>query len=305
MKNVRKQPASTRAMGWPAMAAAAIVAAATGLAGCASTNPNAPASTGAASGATAAGADEKLQTCQAPVGTVRLQDGMRSGTAQASTPESVAGIVAVLNSLSNLTGRSNTPSNTSGSLDGLRLLIQQSNCFVIVDRGLDESAADDEKQRTRNTKEARSNANMGTGQEVAADYVLRSSVISIGNSGSHGVSLGVLSMVAGAVGGASESTTAAKVQLVLADTRSKVQVAVSQGDGSGSNTAMASNVLGRAGHMLGGVGLHSESKTSDATILLQAFADAYNKMVPVLLNYKSQQVKGGLGGGGTLQVQPN
>jgi hypothetical protein len=47
----------------------------------------------------------------------------------------------------------------------------------------------------------------------------------------------------------------------------------------------------------------SDSKTSGSEILLQAFADAYNKMVPALQNYKSQQVRGGAGTGGTLRVQ--
>jgi len=90
---------------------------------------------------------------------------------------------------------------------------------------------------------------------------------------------------------------------VLSDIRSKVQVAVAQGNGSGSNTSLAVGVLGAAGKVLGGGGVKSESKTDPSTVLLQAFADAYNKLVPALKNYKTQTVKGGLGTGGTLRVQ--
>jgi hypothetical protein len=231
--------------------------------------------TGAAGGSTAVGADSSLQTCTEPVGTVRLQDGMASAAPGA---------------------------RVEGSLDALRLLIQQSNCFVIVDRGWVESAANQEKQRARTSNEIRDDANMGQGQEVAADFVLRSSVISMGTKGSHDVNLGFLKKIA-STGSVGMSTTEAKVQLVLADIRSKVQIAVAQGDGSGSNTRLATNVLGGSNKMLGGIGVRSESITPGTEILLQAFASAYNKIVPAVQNYKAQQVKGGLGAGGTLRVQ--
>lgn len=293
---------------WPAVAAALAVA---GLAGCVTTGPTAPAATGAAGGSTAVGADSSLQTCGEPVGTVRLQDGMANTSAPAAARpggnDNAAGIQALLAGLGAL-GQARAQAPAGGgeggaSLDSLRLLIQQSNCFVIVDRGLVEAAADDEKRRTRNNaNEVRDDANMGPGQEVAADFVLRSSVVSMGTTDSKGVNLGFLSKIAGTAS-VGRTVTEAKVQLVLSDIRSKVQVAAAQGEGSGSNTGLATNVLGRAGKGLGGIGVKSESNTSGTTILLQAFADAYNKMVPAVQNYKAQQVRGGLGTGGTLRVQ--
>lgn len=293
---------------WSAVAAAL---AAAGLAGCVTTGPTAPAATGAAGGSTAVGADSSLQTCGEPVGTVRLQDGMAStaapATARPGGNDNAAGIQALLAGLSAL-GQARAQAPAGGgegggaSLDSLRLLIQQSNCFVIVDRGLVESAADDEKRRTRTSGEVRDDANMGPGQEVAADFVLRSSVISMGTKESRGLNLGMLSKFAGTAS-VGQTVSEAKVQLVLSDIRSKVQVAAAQGEGSGSNTGLATNLLGRAGKGLGGIGVKSESNTSGTTILLQAFADAYNKMVPAVQNYKAQQVRGGLGTGGTLRVQ--
>jgi len=268
-----------------------------------------PAVTGAAGGGTSVGGDAQLQTCAEPTGTIRLQDGMgrTNDTQAAQNPEGVnPNLIALSNLVRSLPGNSERPATPAdsgpASLDALRLLIQQSNCFVIVDRGGAETAATEEKRRSRTGNEMRDDSNMGPGQEVAADFVLRSSVISLGVEEKRGINLGFLSRIAGA-GGANQSTTKAKVQLVLSDVRSKVQLGVAQGEGSGSNTAMAANVLGATGRMLGGVGVNSESKTSDSTVLLQAFADAFNKLVPAVRNYKAQVVRGGLGAGGTLGVQ--
>jgi hypothetical protein len=144
---------------------------------------------------------------------------------------------------------------------------------------------------------------MGPGQEVAADFVLRSAVLRMENTGSSGArGGGLLGSVIGGIG-LKRSDSQAQVQLTVSDLRSKVQVAVAQGEASSSDTSLAVNVLGKAGMLLGAGGVSSEQKTSSTTLLMQAFADAYNKLVPALTNYKTQTVRGGLGGGGTLRVQ--
>jgi hypothetical protein len=291
----------------------AFLSVATGMSACVTTGAKTE-STGAAGGATAVGADAKLQTCSEPVGTVRLQDGNNTAnngpSAGASGGNNPLAILAMLRDLQSLGGgRAQAPDagNGSVSLDSLRLLIQQSNCFLILDRGLlAEAGADEERLRVRTSGEARDGANMGPGQEVVADYVLRSAVIDMGTKDSGSVGLGGLGGVLGkALGSASigRSVTQAKVQLVLSDIRTKVQVSVAQGSASSANVGLATNVLGKFGKALGGVNVKSDSKTSGSEILLQAFADAYNKMVPALQNYKSQQVRGGAGTGGTLRVQ--
>ncbi|MCV2353386.1 hypothetical protein LNV09_04350 [Paucibacter sp. B2R-40] len=272
--------------------------------------------TGAAGGATAVAGDAQLQTCTATLGTIRLQDGYTPAANTAAAPaannDRLSSITGVLASLAALNGGAGAPSAgpaggsgtmSGASLESLRLLIQQSNCFVIVDRGAVEQAANDEKSRARsNNNEMRDDAHMEQGQEVAADFVLRSSVISLENKENTGIKLGFLSKI-GMSGSSKKSDMNAKVQLVLSDVRSKVQLAAALGEGSASNTALAGNILGGASHFLGGVGYSSESKTSSTTVLLQAFADAYNKLVPAVQNYKAQSVKGGLGTGGALRVQ--
>ncbi len=310
---------TTKTTTTPACAAAragrglGLLLAAAGLSACVSTGPKAPESTGAAGGATAVGADAQLATCTAPVGTVRLQDGNNAAAAGRPGAGAPGGgnplaILAMLRDMQSLGGGAAAPggSNGSVSLDALRLLIQQSNCFMIVDRGLEaEAAADDEKRRTRTSGEVRDDANMGQGQEIAADYVLRSSVIEMGTKDSGSIGLGGLGIFSKIAGSASvgRSVTEAKVQLVLSDIRSKLQISAAQGKASSSNIGLATNVLGKLGKGLGGINVKSDSKTSGSEILLQAFADAYNRMVPALQNYKAQQVRGGAGTGGTLGVQ--
>lgn len=277
------------------------------LAGCASAPPSsAPASTGAAGGATAVGADAKLQVCERPVGTVRLQDGLKSADTNASQTAANANIESVrllLRDVGSLFGTKKEGPDVAGALESMRLLIQQSNCFLIVDRGLAEEASSDEKRRARTGSEVRDNSDMGRGQEVAADFVLRGTVIGIEQKSS-GFNMG--SLLPGRLAGAVDTRSAvsdAKVQLVLSDVRSKIQVAVAQGAGSAANTRMALNVLGFARRGAGAGGFSSEEKTSTQTIILQAFADAYNQMVPAVRGYSAQAVRGGLGTGGTLGVQ--
>lgn len=280
------------------------------VAGCAGAPPKseAPASTGAAGGGVAVGADASLQTCPGTVGTVRLQDGNAAadtrGTDTAKGDSALESLRGLLRDVNSMQQQRNGPADGGVTIDSLRLLIQQSNCLAIVERGLGEAAASDEKRRTRSGQEVRDDANMGAGQEVAADFVLRSMVLAVNkNESSSGMKLGGL--VPSFLGGLSSSSSdsSADVQLVLFDVRSKVQLAVAQGHGSGSNTNLASSVLGRVGGAFGGAQLSSGSNTSTTKIILQAYADAYNKLVPALKNYKTQTVQGGLGAGGTLGVQ--
>jgi hypothetical protein len=292
----------------PVFSTAAMLAVSLLFAGCASQQPAAappPVSTGAAGGGTAVGADATLQTCTVPVGTVRLQDGnapvATAGNEQASSP-AVRDMLLVMRKLKDFNPRGGNQSQ-GFSIESSRLLIQQSNCLVIVDRGEAAAAARAEKVDARNSGEVRDGSNMGKGQEVAADFVLRSMVLSMEEKSS-GFNAGGLIPFASVIGvSTGTKTKIANVQLVLSDVRASLQLAAAQGTGSTANTGLAVGVMGRAGAALGGAGYKSEEKSPEATVLLQAFADAYNKMVPAMRNYKAQTVRGGLGTGGTLGVQ--
>jgi hypothetical protein len=93
-------------------------------------------------------------------------------------------------------------------------------------------------------------------------------------------------------------TKASVVTLTLFDVRSAVQIAAAEGSSTATNYGAA---LGGLGGGVGG-GLAGFSSTPEGKATVVAFIDAWNKMVVALRSYKAQDVKGGLGRGGQLQV---
>ena len=183
----------------------------------------------------------------------------------------------------------------------LRLLMQQSNCFVVVERGRAFQAMERERQ-IAGSGQARSGSNFGGGQMVAADYSITPEVLVSGrNTSGMGGGLGGLSGSLGVVGAIAGGirTNEAATMLTLVDNRSGVQIAASQGASKNTDFSLGGILLG--GHA--GAGLGGYSNTPQGKVVVAAFTDAYNEMIRALRNYKAQQVKGqGLGTGGKLQV---
>lgn len=180
----------------------------------------------------------------------------------------------------------------------LRTIIQQSNCFVIVERG----GSLNNMMRERDlaaSGEVRDGSNMGKGQMVAADYTMSPTInfSQKGTSSIGGLLGGRLGPAIGAVAGGLKSNEASTT-LLLIDNRSGVQLSASQG------SAKNYDVAGFGGGFFGAVGgAGGYSNTPEGKILIAAFMDSYNQMVRGLREYKAQTVEGGLGTGGTLGVQ--
>jgi hypothetical protein len=85
----------------------------------------------------------------------------------------------------------------------------------------------------------------------------------------------------------------------LVDNRSGVQLAAAEGAASNTDFAAWNGWFGASA----GGGLGGYTNTPEGKVLAGAFADAYNRMVVAVRNYKAQEVKGGLGTGGQLGVQ--
>ena len=87
--------------------------------------------------------------------------------------------------------------------------------------------------------------------------------------------------------------------LTLIDNRSGVQLAAAEG--SAKNVDMGA--LG--GILASGIGISGGgySNTAEGKVIIAAFTDSFNNMVSALGSYKAQNMKGGLGTGGTLKVQ--
>jgi curli biogenesis system outer membrane secretion channel CsgG len=270
----------------PALALMAGAAAAALLSGCLATAPSigggsAGPATGSAGGATTTGANSTLEKCTETLGTVSIDE-------QTNAPWYAQYMSRY---------------QTGSTVPALRLLIQQSNCFVIVDRGRGLAARTREMELMRG-EEGRAGSNVGGGQVVGADYTVIPEVMLSDRGGTRGVGglggllPGPLGLAAGVVGG-SMSSNEAGTMLTLIDNRSTVQLAAAEGYSKNMDFGAVGALFGGAGAAGGGM----FTSTPQGKVLMAAFTDSYNKMVVSLRNYKAQTVKGGLGTGGTLGVQ--
>lgn len=258
---------------------AAAVAAVLLLQGCLATAPKVgdgtAATGGAAGGATAENQNKALEKCDETLGTLAMEEDTNA-TWYAQLQSYKLGPTTPL----------------------LRLMIQQSNCFVIVERGAGLDNMMRERQLMRG-EEGRAGSNMGGGQMVAADYLMRPSIAFSGGTGGGGggMALPGLLGVATAVA-ASVKVNEANTTLLLIDVRSGVQISAAEG----TSKNMDFGFFGAAftGGLSGGAGGYA--KTPEGRVITAAFADSFNQMVKALRNYKAQTVKGGLGTGGRLGV---
>ena len=183
----------------------------------------------------------------------------------------------------------------------IRMLVQQSNCFVVVERGRAFNQMTQERNLER-SGEMRAGSNFGKGQMVAADYSMNPSITFTNNdAGGVGAALGRFSPGLGLFGAVAGSVKfkEASTMLTLIDNRSGVQLASAEGSASKTDFGVWSNVFGGGG----GAGAGGYTKTAEGKLIAGAFADSYNQLVRAARNYKAQEVKGGLGTGGRLGVQ--
>ena len=256
-----------------------------GLAACANVTPGTyqTESQGAAAGGASVGANPTLERCEKTLGTLAVDDGRAA----------------------DWYGRFGSATNITTIEPLIRLAVQQSNCFVITSIG--NLRTDSRLSRItdiqRNSGEYRAGSKQQAGQRVAADYYMEPSIIidnaSTGQVG--GAMAGVLgSFVHPSIGhlaGTMESK-ASVVTLTLFDIRSAIQISASEGSSTASNFSAALGVFGSRG----GAALSGFSRTPSGKATVAAFIDAFNGMVRALKHYEAQEVEGGLGTGGALQV---
>ena len=140
----------------------------------------------------------------------------------------------------------------------IRMMIQQSNCFIVVERGQGMQNMMQERALAGGS-ELRGGSNIGGGQMVAADFILTPAVVfSENNAGGLGGALGGLlggkSAVLGAVAGGLKFKEA-QTSLLVADARSGVQVASAEGSSKKADLALGAGLFGGgAGGGFGGYG---------------------------------------------------
>lgn len=168
----------------------------------------------------------------------------------------------------------------------IRLMIQQSGCFVVVERGQAMQILQQERALAGDGT-ARSDANMGGGQLAAADFVVTPEVqFNQQNAGGAGGALasagsffGPIGMLVGAVAGGVQFKQA-QTTLILADTRSGIQLAVAQGSSEKADLAIGGFGAGHGG--LAAMGAYGN--TAEGKLIAAAFLDAYNNMVGTIRN---------------------
>ena len=187
----------------------------------------------------------------------------------------------------------------------LRMLIQESNCFVVVERGAAMNVMMQER-RLEQSGEMRQGSDFGKGQMVAADYAMNPTItFSSRDSGGIGAALGGITSKLGSWGSTVGAVAGglkfkeASTMLTLVDNRSGVQLAAAEGNSTKTDFGAWGGVFGGgAGATMGGY-----TKTPEGKVIASSFADAYNNLVKAAKNYKAQEVRGGLGTGGRLGVQ--
>lgn len=191
----------------------------------------------------------------------------------------------------------------TSTLPVLRLLAQQTNCFVIVECGkmmdnMMQERALAASSKTRKTKKG--GKGFGKGQMVSADYNTISPEIFFSNQDTGGLGAGVGaigSSLLGAIAGGF-STKETQTTLIFVDNRSSAKIAAAVGYSSATNFWG----LGGGGDRSAGGTLGGYSRTPEGKTLVNAFVDAVNQMIVALQSYEAQSVEGGLGQGGTLEI---
>lgn len=261
-------------------ALAVILAVASGCATGPSMGGGGTVATGSAGGATSEGANPQLERCGEPLGTLAVDEDVRAPWYGRLQQYKLGPTTPVL-----------------------RMMIQQSNCFVVVERG----AAFNNMMRERaldRTGETRQGSNMGPGQMVAADYTMSPSITFSqkgtqgGGLGLGGLGYGLGGLALGAVAGSFKANEASTT-LLMVDNRSSVQLAAAEGSAKNYDLGFVGAAFGGGLATAGG----GYSNTPEGKIIVAAFMDSYNQLVRATRNYVAQNVKGGMGTGGRLGVQ--
>lgn len=171
----------------------------------------------------------------------------------------------------------------------IRMMVQQSNCFIVVERGIGMQNMMQERA-LQESGELRQNSNMGGGQMVSADFVLTPAVVfSENDAGGVGGALGGLlpgssGRVLGAVAGGLKFKEA-QTSMLVTDSRSGVQVASAEGSSKKADLKVGTALFG--GSAAGALGGYT--KTNEGKVIAASLMDNYNNIVRSVRNQPSLQ----------------
>jgi hypothetical protein len=171
----------------------------------------------------------------------------------------------------------------------IRLMVQQSNCFLVVERGMGMRNMMQERSLA-DSGQLREGSNMGGGQMVSADFVLTPNVVfSENNAGGVGGGLGAVGPLfgrggrfVGAIGGGIAGGLKfkeAQTSMLVADARTTVQVAAAEGSASKADFSLGGFVGGLGRYGGGAAGFGGYSSTNEGKVIAASFLDNFNGVV--------------------------
>ena len=171
----------------------------------------------------------------------------------------------------------------------IRMIVQQSNCFQVVERGVAMQNMMQERALAAGGQ-MQSDQNIGKGQMVAADFIVTPNVVfSEGNAGGVGGAIGGLfgrlggvGAVVGAVAGGLKFKEA-QTSMLLADTRSGIQVAAAEGSAKQTDFNLGGALFGGGG----GAALGGYTNTNEGKVITASFLDNWNNIVRAIRNNAS------------------
>jgi curli biogenesis system outer membrane secretion channel CsgG len=165
----------------------------------------------------------------------------------------------------------------------LKVFVNKSGCFTLVDRGKGMAAAKAERDLAA-SGELRGRSNIGKGQVKAADYVLVPDLVAENkNSGGNaigGMLGGLVGHGAGAIlGGVSLKKKTADVVLTVTDVRSSEQVVLSEGHSTKTDLGWGGGGAVFGGGALAAGGATGYSDTEIGQVITLAYLQAYTDMI--------------------------
>jgi curli biogenesis system outer membrane secretion channel CsgG len=166
----------------------------------------------------------------------------------------------------------------------IKVFVQQSGCFTIVNRGRSMQSRSMERALADNG-ELQEGSNIGRGQVKAADYFLQPDIVTSnahsGGGGLGGIAGGLLGHGVGAIAGSiSVNKKEASVTLSLVNARTTEEEALIQGYARKSDISFGG---GGGGGWWGGFaaagGATGYSNTDIGQVIVLAYLDAYTKLV--------------------------
>lgn len=161
----------------------------------------------------------------------------------------------------------------------LRVFIQKSRCFTLVNRGRSMDKRYEERGLA-DSGELQRGSNLGKRQVRAADYFLEPNIVTANkNSGGGGLG-GFVGGFGGAVlGGLKVKKSEASVTLSVVNVRTTEEVALSEGYARKSDVAFGGGGGGWFGGAFGGIAGGGYQDTEIGQVIVLAYLDSYIKLV--------------------------